>query len=133
MTKRKRTILFAIALLLFSALIAGVFYFIGYKTAYDRLENATPTASQTFYAMISDIQGSTLHVAGLEVNDINFRGDFFFSVAEETSITWRYTDISLEDLDVGDRVSITFTGDILTTYPANITQVESIQLLDDEL
>ena len=83
--------------------------------------------------MISDIQGSTLHVAGLEVNDINFRGDFFFSVAEETSITWRYTDISLEDLDVGDRVSITFTGDILTTYPANITQVESIQLLDDEL
>ncbi len=78
MTKRKRTILFAIALLLFSALIAGVFYFIGYKTAYDRLENTDPTTSQTFYAMISDIQGSTLHVAGLEVNDINFRGDFFF-------------------------------------------------------
>ena len=58
MTKRKRTILFAIALLLFIALIAGVFYFIGYKTAYDRLENTVPTTSQTFYAMISDIQGS---------------------------------------------------------------------------
>lgn len=32
-----------VCLLLCGALIAGVFYLIGYKTAYDRIENAAPS------------------------------------------------------------------------------------------
>ena len=32
-----------VCLLLCGALIAGVFYLIGYKTAYDRIENAVPS------------------------------------------------------------------------------------------
>lgn len=68
----------------------------------------------------------------MEINDINFRGEFSFSVVENTKITWRYTDILLEDLEVGDHISITFIGDILESSPKQIQQVEVIQLLDDE-
>lgn len=130
----KKMIAFVVAVLCYSAVLAVAFCFIGYKAACDSMENAAPTAiPQTFYATISDIQGNTLKVTGMDVNDINFRGEFSFSVAEETKITWRYTDISMEDLDVGDSVSITFTGEILETYPVGIQQVVAVQLLDDEI
>lgn len=124
---------FAVTMLCYSAVLAGIFCFIGYQAAHNRMENDLPTIlPQTFYATISEIQGNTLKVTGMEINDINFRGEFCFSLAEKTKITWRYTDISMEDLDVGDPISITFTGEVLETYPAKIQQVEAVQLLDDE-
>ncbi len=129
----RKMIRFVAAILCYSAVLAGAFCFIGYKAACDRMENAAPSSfPQTFYATISDIQGNTFKVTGMEVNDMNFRGEFCFSIVEETKITWRYTDISIEDLDVGDHISITFTGEILETYPAKMQQVEVVQLLDDE-
>lgn len=133
MNRGKKILGLVISLLFYSALIASVFYFAGYKMAYNQIENSkTIYRSQTFYATISDIQDSTLTVAGMEINDINFRGDFRFSITEETIITWRFIDISIKDLNIGDNISITFTGEILESYPAQITQVECIQLLDDE-
>ena len=45
---------------------------------------------------------------------------------------WRYTEITPEDLESGDHISITFTGEVLESYPAQIQQVDIIQLLDDE-
>ena len=39
---KKPTAGLIVCLLLCGALIAGVFYLIGYKTAYDRMENAVP-------------------------------------------------------------------------------------------
>ena len=129
----KKIVRFVIVILCYSVAIAGMFYFIGYKVAYDRIENSAPTLiTQTFYATISDIQDDTLTVKGMEINDINFRGEFRFSVTEKTKIIWRYTDILIEDLEVGDHISVTFTGEILETYPEQIQQVEIIQLLDDE-
>lgn len=129
----KKIVRFVIVILCYSVAIAGMFYFIGYKVAYDRIENSAPTLiTQTFYATISDIQDDTLTVKGMEINDINFRGEFRFSVTEKTKIIWRYTDILIEDLEVGDHISVTFTGEILETYPGQIQQVEIIQLLDDE-
>lgn len=133
MNGNRKKMIYVMILLCCSAAIAGIFYFIGYKTAYDRMENSAPApAPQTFYATISGIQGNTFTVKGLEVNDINFRGEFEFSVVEETKLTWRYTDISMEELDVGDNIAITFTGGVLETYPGQIRQVDVIQLLDDE-
>ncbi len=129
----KKRIGIAIALLCYSLMIAGVFFFLGYKAAYNRMESsASALETQTFYATISDIQNNTFTVIGMEVNDINFRGNFRFSIAEGTKITWRYTDISADDLDVGDNIAITFTGEILETDPGQIQQIEVIQLLGDE-
>ena len=42
------------------------------------------------------------------------------------------TEIGLSDLEVGDNISITFDGEILDTYPAQINDVIRIILLDDE-
>lgn len=131
---KKKAVGLVIAILCYSIAVAGVFYFVGYKTAYDRMEaSASTLIPQTFYATITDIRDHTLAVTGMEVNDIYFRSKFECSVVEETRITWNNTDISLDDLDVGDHISITFTGEILELYPALIQQVEVIQLLDDEI
>ena len=87
---------------------------------------------QTFYAAIDQIDGNSLAVTGLEVNDINHRGAFTFSVGEDTVLEWRHAPISLAELDPGDRVSVTYTGAVLESYPAQLTQVVRVQLLEDE-
>lgn len=116
--------------------VATAFYFIGYKVAYDRIENATAQLSnemQTFYATIVDVGETYFLVKGIDANDINFRGEFTFPIMGETSYTWRGTEIAPSDLDVGDTISITFSGYILETSPAQISDVIKIQLLDDDV
>jgi len=133
MGKKTKTVGWALVMLCYSVALAGVSGWIGYKVVSGRVEDAAPAARpQTFYATVSDIRDNAVTVTGMEVNDINFRGEFCFSVTEETEITWRYTDISLGDLEAGDNVSITFTGEVMETSPAQIQGVEMIQLLDDE-
>ena len=133
MGKKTKTVGWALVMLCYSVALAGVSGWIGYKVASGRVEDAAPAARpQTFYATVSDIRDNAVTVTGMEVNDINFLGEFCFSVTEETEITWRYTDISLGDLEAGDNVSITFTGEVMETSPAQIQGVEMIQLLDDE-
>lgn len=69
---------------------------------------------------------------GLEVNDINDRGEFTFSVTDKTALTWRGTKVSLSDFDPGDTVSITYSGYRLAIYPEALQDVYRVQLLDDE-
>lgn len=123
-----------ILLITISCAIFTLAYFIGYKTAYDRIENTGINVyPQTFYAVIKENNDGHMLVEGLDVNDINFRGEFTFTVLPETELTWRYTPVSLSDFDPGDTVSVTFTGEIMESYPAQIADVVKIQLLDDEL
>lgn len=89
--------------------------------------------TQTFYATILEIRENSLFVEGLEENDINYRGQFSLHLDDETEFTWRYTEISLEDLDAGDRISVTFSGGVAESYPAQIGDTEVVQLLEDEL
>lgn len=131
--KRKRKLLFAVVFVLYTVILAGISFFIGNQSARKQIENlADEGTAETFYAEISDRKNNFLRVTGREINDINFRGDFVFSIDEETKMTWRYTEISAEDLDIGDTVSITFTGEIQETAPTKITHVTQIQLLEDE-
>ena len=131
--KRKRKLLFVVVFVLYTVILAGISFFIGNQSARKQIENlADGGTAETFYAEISDRKNNFLRVTGLEINDINFRGDFVFSIDEETKMTWRYTEISVEDLDICDTVSITFTGEIQETAPAKITHVTQIQLLEDE-
>jgi len=98
----------------------------------NNLSNEVENPSQTFYAEIKNINNTNLLVDGLEVNDINYRGEFSFKVSEKTKIEWRNTKIDFSELEKGDNISITFTGDIQESYPAKINDVVKIQLLDDE-
>ena len=75
MNKKRAGLL--LALLCAGAAIAGVFYFAGFQAA---CRERPALDAQTFYAAISDIRGDTLTVAGMDVNDINFRGEFCFSI-----------------------------------------------------
>lgn len=85
----------------------------------------------TFYATIKTVQESGLDVKGLAVNDINYRGDFSLDIHDGTEIEWRSENMPLSDLKPGDRISITYSGAILETYPARITDVQKISLLND--
>lgn len=98
--------------------------------------NTTPAADAvigtTFYATIEEINGSHLLVKGLEVNDINSRGRFSFTLQDSTKLEWRYTPLLPDELQAGDTVAVTYTGEIQETEPATIREVLKVQLLDDE-
>lgn len=133
---RKEFKIILVILIVVISLVLG--YFTGYKRAYDKIESASQNISynnnqQTFYAEIEEIKDNFILVKGLSVNDINFQGEFTISVVGETELEWRNTKINVTDLNVGDNISITFTGEILDSYPAQIKDVVKIQLLDDEI
>lgn len=95
-------------------------------------ETTAEEPSQTFYATIAEVQDSSLLVTGLEVNDINHRGDFSVPIGENTQITWRYEAMDFSEFKPGQTISITYCGGVQETYPAGLTDVTWIQLLDDE-
>ena len=54
---------------------------------------------ETFYATVDRVEGDSLAVTGLEVNDVNHRGAFTFSVEEDTVLEWRHAPIALAELE----------------------------------
>ena len=57
---------------------------------------------QTFYANIESIKqyndgGFHINVRGLEINDINYRGDFTFTINDNIDMTWRGEKIGISD------------------------------------
>ena len=40
---------------------------------------------------------------------------------------------SLSDFDAGDRIAFYYSGEVLTSYPAQVINVTKIKLLDDEV
>lgn len=130
MTKRN-----AIARLLGTVFLAAACFAAGYYAGRGQGEPAVPEdklQTQTFYAEITDVYDTSLAVTGLEVNDVNFRGDFTVPIAEETELLWRGETLEQGELEQGDTVSITFSGAVLESYPAQLTRVVRLQLLDDE-
>jgi hypothetical protein len=105
---------------------------LGYLAGSRRSGEPEAQSSETFYAVIEEIKDSVLLVQGMDVNDINFRGEFYLTLSEKTELTWRYTEISSAELAAGDRISVTFTGEVMETAPAQIQEVLRIQLLEDE-
>lgn len=92
--------------------------------------NNKMTESQTFYAVIEYIdENNVAKVQGLSVNDVNYRGEFMFTIEEDTEIMLRYDNIDVKDLEPGDIVAITFSGPILETSPAGLSEINKIQLL----
>ena len=89
--------------------------------------------SEAVYAEILDVNDGFFHVKGLDVNDINGRGEFTFTAKENTQLVWRGTGLSLSDFQPGDRIAFFYVGEILETYPAQVGNVVKIKLLDDEI
>lgn len=128
---KKKAVLVCVGILMVLAIVGS--YFLGYKTAYDRLEEGAGDAlPQTFYATITERDDDFFAVEGLSVNDINFRGEFTFTITPDTSLIWRGETLPAEELQVGDRVAVTFDGTVQEVYPAVLTGVLQVQLLEDE-
>ena len=51
---------------------------------------------------------------------------------ENTVLEWRHAPLTLAELEPGDTISVTYTGAVLESYPAQLTQVVRVQLLEDE-
>jgi len=121
-----------ILVLIFVMVISGV---IGYCNGENSSANKSSVEYSelvTFYATIIDVDENYFHVAGLDINDINSRGEFTFMVNDETPLLWRGTDMDLSEFKAGQTIAITYTGDVLETAPAQILEVLKIGLLDDE-
>ena len=135
---KKNNLLFILIMIL----VAVISYFLGSVITYKKLDNSLNNHKvnyQSFYATITNIEDTGLtiddtliSIKGLEINDINFRGEFEFIITEATEIEWRYTKLEKDELEVGDNVAIIFTGDIEEKEPAHINDVLKIQLLDDK-
>lgn len=129
-------VLASLALLILAVVVS---YFIGYKTAYDRMESAGPSAlPETFYAEILRItgtqeEGNAMQIQGSCENDARYRGLFSLSVYGETAIEWQGAPLAMEQLEPGDRIAVTFSGEISPSAPAVLEHVVRIQLLDDAL
>ena len=131
----KKLIIAAIAILLSLLLFSGGFLLGQSLDQSSNMNNSDVDvlAFTTFYATIDSIsENQIMLVSGLPVNDINFRGEFYLTISEQTHIIWRYTDISLTDLQPGANIAVTFSGPVLESYPAQISTVDKVVLLDDE-
>lgn len=84
------------------------------------------------HAEILERDGNYFHINGLSCNDINGQGEYTFTITTDTLLEWRYTPITVEDLQPGDRIAVAYTGPVLLSYPAQLTQVLRIQLLEDD-
>lgn len=127
----KRALVILAALVLVSGAFVGGFF--AGKSG-QRVETQLAWSdTEVVYAEILDVNDGFFHVKGLDVNDINGRGEFTFTAKENTRLIWRGTEISLSDFQPGDRIAFTYYGEVLETYPAQVQNVVKIKLLDDEL
>lgn len=91
----------------------------------------------TFYAKIDSIRenNGTIHISatGLDVNNINWRGKYNFSIKESTNIVWRGVKIPVSDLGVKNNIAITITDETIPdVVPTPLQEIEKIELLDDK-
>ena len=64
---------------------------------------------------------------------LGLKKKFDFSIDNDTELLWNNTKIEISDLKEGQNVSITSTGEVLESYPAQLTEVTKIIVLEDEL
>ena len=126
MTQRKKIV----AAVIVSAVLA---FFAGFSIGHEEGRKTQPELRYptTFYATITDVRTHSLQIEGLDINQINFRSLYRFSIDEDTQLVWRGTPVELNELRPGLTVTVSFTGKILETYPVGLTEVCRVEILDD--
>jgi len=141
--------LFIIIILTVALAIMTYYYFYfreGYINAANQMVEMVREGMypEVFYATIEDIADSEVYgikdikIKGLAINDINHRENFYFSVpldnlGDNFKIKWHDTDISFDQLKVGQTVAVCNYGSRLEEEPNCLTQVRMIIVLDDKL
>lgn len=148
--KKLKILKLAVFFLLIIALGVMTKYYFTMKDAYFRASNIMVDMVKegmypdTFYATIEEISDPGVYgikeikVKGLDINDKNHRGEFYFyvpldNIPDNFKIRWNNNNINFEQLKVGQTVAIYNYGDTLDTEPSNLSSVRMIVVLDDEL
>lgn len=141
---------FTVFFVLIIALGVITYYYMLFRNAYFDAANklveviSETMYSDTFYATIEEISDSEISgikqikVKGLSINDSNHRGEFYFDVIldnipDNFKLKWNNTNISIEQLKVGQTVAVYNYGKKLESEPANLTDVRMIVVLNDEI
>ena len=103
-----------------------------YKEVIEELKE-NPQVAPAFYATIDDIDGDMIFITGLEMNDINHRGSYYFRIDEDTSVKWNNSDITVNELQAGNVISVAYTGEVWEESPAYLEKVLAVTLLEEEL
>ncbi len=90
-----------------------------------------PFAYSTFYASVDSIDGRSLSVTGLDVNDINGRGEFFITLADDAPVMFRGTSVPVDSITEGEIIEVIYDSLVLESYPAIIYDVAAIKILSD--
>lgn len=86
----------------------------------------------TFYAVVEQADGSSYTVRGLDVNNADHRGDFCFTVDEDTVLSHNFDrNLSLSAFAEGDLVAITYRGSRAQGELTVLSEVLLLDLLDD--
>lgn len=126
-----------VSAMVFLLCVSVASYFLGYKAACSDYEyglSQSQTTFETFYAEIIEIEDNQIVVDGIDINDINYRGQFTLEVYGETELVWHNSPIAISDLKEGHIISITLaapsgTVDISAEV---ITDIARIQVLSDQ-
>lgn len=137
MEKRLKVLCVILSIIIVIGLIFFVIDYNKIKSEQKVISDSEQNYADVFYATIEEIREyngiTTVLVKGLDVNDINHRGEFDFSIDNDTELLWHGTKIEISDLKEGQNISITSTGEVLERYPAGLTKVTRVIILDDEL
>lgn len=82
----------------------------------------------TFYAIVADKIGSSgnrLVLKGLDINDVNYRNYYMADIEDYTNLH----NLSLDDFEVGDLVSVRFTNGMDEISPSTLERTEDIWML----
>ncbi|MCD7771385.1 MAG: YgdI/YgdR family lipoprotein [Oscillospiraceae bacterium] len=92
------------------------------------MSNYIPDGGASFYALVVSVGSNSLNVCGLNttVNGSSQSGLFTVSLRENAKILKGDTEISLSDLTAGDIVFILYSGEVMDTYPAQISDVVNV-------
>ncbi|MCD8107642.1 MAG: hypothetical protein LUE20_06740 [Oscillospiraceae bacterium] len=94
------------------------------------LSDIAPEEGVSFYALVVSVGTNSLNVCGFNttVNDVNHVGLFTVSLSDDATVTGIAT--SIEDITAGDIVVITYDGEVMETYPAQISGATRIYVDD---
>lgn len=106
--------------------------FIGYNLGKLALPIKTyKMPDQSFIAKVKEINVDTIKVKGIDSNEKDFRNKWFVISLKGTKLRWKNEKIKMINLNKGDNVLITFTGEATSTYPTTINNVSLLELKEE--
>ncbi|MCD7847829.1 MAG: hypothetical protein LUG49_07390 [Oscillospiraceae bacterium] len=91
------------------------------------ITNYTPEEGVNFYALVIRVNSNSLAVCGLNTVDSNNEGLYTVGLSDDAEITGNATGI--DDITAGDIVVITFNGEVMETYPAQISGASRVYVV----